>query len=99
MVPGWEHVQLDSCPPPQLSVLLTGTCTYTRILPGAHDVALASGRDWAHADQIWRNKVQWSSNKDKQQTVGMEKGKDTEKAAQHPQPAGQTPNSTGAQYE
>ncbi len=38
-------------------------------------------------------------DKDKQQPVGKENGKDTEKAAQHPQLAIQTPNSTGAQYE
>jgi hypothetical protein len=49
--------------------------------------------------------VQRTSNEDenrdrnRQQPVGKENGKETEKAAQHPQPAGQTPNMSGAQYE
>ena len=38
-------------------------------------------------------------DRDRQQPVGKENGKETERAAQHPQPAGQTPNTSGAQYE
>jgi hypothetical protein len=40
-------------------------------------------------------------NETRQRPSGTENGKETEKAAQvqHPQPADQTPNSSGAQYE